>query len=73
MPGSSSTGMLASQGIVHVWEAGTLVIRAGDETTVDELIDHVEMSEQPSLDPTPTRSMRSAVGMRRRGPTSKRY
>ena len=51
MPRVVLDGMLASQGIVHVWEAGTLVMRAGDETTVDELIDHVEMSKQPSLDP----------------------
>ena len=44
-------GMLARQDIVHVWEAGTLVVRADDEGRVDELVDEVEVSEQPTLDP----------------------
>jgi len=44
-------GMLTRQGIIHVWEAATLVVRADDEAQVDELVDEVEVSEQPTLDP----------------------
>jgi hypothetical protein len=44
-------GMLNQQGIAHVWEAGTLVIRAADEDQVDELVEGIEVTEQPTLDP----------------------
>lgn len=44
-------GMLTRQGIVHVWEAGTLVVRAEDEERTDALVDEVEMTEVPTLDP----------------------
>lgn len=44
-------GMLNREGIAHVWEMGTLVVRAADEVRADELIDQVEASELPTLDP----------------------
>ena len=44
-------GMLNREGIHHIWEIGTLVVRAGDETRVDELVDEVEATEIPTLDP----------------------
>lgn len=44
-------GMLNGESIPHVWEIGTLVVRAVDEERVDELVDEVESSEIPTLDP----------------------
>lgn len=43
--------LLTGQGIMHVWEATSLVIRTGDEAAVDDLIEQVEVSNQPTLDP----------------------
>jgi len=44
-------GMLNKEGIPHVWEIGTLVVRTTDEARVDDLVDEVESSEIPTLDP----------------------
>lgn len=44
-------GLLTNQGIAHVWEAGTLVVRAADEAAVDLIIDDIEMTTLPALDP----------------------
>ncbi len=44
-------GMLNRESIPHVWEIGTLVVRSQDEERVDELVDEVESSEIPTLDP----------------------
>ncbi len=43
--------LLTGQGIVHVWEGTTLVVRAADEEAVDTLIDQVESADPPDLDP----------------------
>lgn len=42
---------LTGQGIMHVWETTSLVVRAADESVVDELVEQVEVSNQPTLDP----------------------
>jgi hypothetical protein len=44
-------GMLNREGIAHIWEIATLVVRAADEDRVDELVEDVESSELPALDP----------------------
>ena len=44
-------GMLNREGIPHLWELATLVVRAANEERVDELVDEVETSEIPTLDP----------------------
>ncbi len=43
--------MLTSENIPHVWETGTLVVRSADEERVDELVERVESTELPTLDP----------------------
>ncbi len=43
--------LLTGQGIVHVWEGTTLVVRAADEEAVDTLVEQVEAAELPELDP----------------------
>ncbi|MBV9950377.1 MAG: hypothetical protein JO291_00390, partial [Acidimicrobiia bacterium] len=43
--------LLSGESIVHVWEGATLVVRADDEERVDELVEQVEVSNQPTLDP----------------------
>ncbi len=43
--------LLEAGSIARVWEASTLVVRADDEGAVGELIDQVEASEEPPLDP----------------------
>ena len=43
--------LLTGESLIHVWEAGTLVIRADDEERVDELVEQVEITNQPTLDP----------------------
>jgi len=42
--------LLTGESIIHVWEAGTLVIRADDEERVDDLVEQVEVTNQPTLD-----------------------
>jgi hypothetical protein len=44
-------GLLTNQGIAHVWEAGTLVVRSADEAAVDQIIDDIEITTVPALDP----------------------
>lgn len=44
-------GMLNKEGIPHVWEIATLVVRTTDEERVDDLVEEVESSEIPTLDP----------------------
>jgi hypothetical protein len=43
--------LLTGAGIAHVWQGGTLVVRAADEAAVDEHVDHVETTTLPTLDP----------------------
>ena len=43
--------LLTGQGIMHVWEATSLVVRTSDEVAVDELVEQVEVTNQPTLDP----------------------
>ncbi len=43
--------LLTGQGILHVWEATSLVVRADDEEAVDILVEQVETSTLPTLDP----------------------
>src|SRR3954447_25217758 len=42
--------LLEGESIIHVWEGATLVVRAADEERVDELVEQVEVSNQPTLD-----------------------
>ncbi|MCU1351468.1 MAG: hypothetical protein JWM05_677 [Acidimicrobiales bacterium] len=44
-------GMLNQRAIAHVWEAGTLVIRAVDEAATDALVEEIESTQLPTLDP----------------------
>jgi hypothetical protein len=43
--------MLTSREIVHAWQGGTLVVRADDEAVVDDLIDEIDATSAPALDP----------------------
>ncbi len=43
--------LLVGELIAHVWESGTLVVGAVDERRVDRLVDQVEVTDQPTLDP----------------------
>jgi hypothetical protein len=43
--------LLVGDSIPHVWESGTLVIDQAHETKTDQLVDQVEVSQQPTLDP----------------------
>ena len=43
--------LLTGESVAHAWEAGTLVVRAEDEERVDRLVEQVEVTEQPDLDP----------------------
>src|ERR687893_254470 len=43
--------LLGGESIMHVWEGATLVVRAVDEPRVDELVEQVEITNQPTLDP----------------------
>lgn len=43
--------LLLGESLHHVWEGTTLVVRAEQERTVDRLLEQVELSEQPTLDP----------------------
>ena len=43
--------LLTTQAIAHAWQGGTLVIRAVDEATVDDLVDEVDATAGPTLDP----------------------
>lgn len=43
--------LLNGAGIARVWQGGTLVVRAEDEAATDELVDQVETTTLPTLDP----------------------
>ncbi len=43
--------LLAGADITRVWEGTDLVVRAGDEATVDDLVEQVRATDQPALDP----------------------
>lgn len=43
--------LLNRREIVHAWQGGTLVVRSEDEAAVDELIDEVDATSAPALDP----------------------
>jgi hypothetical protein len=46
------SSLLRAEGVAFVWEAGTLVVNAADEARVDVLVEQVELSTLPPLDPT---------------------
>jgi len=46
------SSLLRAEDIAFVWEAGTLVVNADDEERVDVLVEQVEISTLPPLDPT---------------------
>lgn len=46
------SSLLRAESIPFVWEAGTLVVNARDEARVDVLVEQVEVSTLPPLDPT---------------------
>src|SRR3954451_4041306 len=37
--------------VTQVWESGTMVVDQGNEAKTDLLVDQVEVSQQPTLDP----------------------
>ena len=43
--------LLTSGGIAHSWQGASLIVRAEDETKVDELVEEVEQATLPTLDP----------------------
>ncbi len=43
--------LLTGAGVPRVWEGTDLVIRAADETTVDDLVEQVRSTDRPPLDP----------------------
>lgn len=43
--------LLTSNGITHAWQGGTLSVNGTDEAVVDGLIDEVQVTELPTLDP----------------------
>ena len=43
--------VLTGEGIAHAWQGATLVVRAADEATVDELLPAAQASGGPVLDP----------------------
>lgn len=47
--------MLGAEGVRHVWQGTTLVVRAGDQDAVDRLIEVVNQAAGQSLDPDRTR------------------
>ena len=44
-------GLLTNQGIAHAWQGGTLIVRANDEAATDAIIDDIEITTVPALDP----------------------
>lgn len=45
-------GLLTTQGIAHAWQGGTLIVRLEDEEVVDAMIDEIEVTTLPALDPS---------------------
>jgi hypothetical protein len=43
--------LLTGRGIVHSWQGASMIVRAVDEDTVDELVEEVEHATLPTLDP----------------------
>jgi hypothetical protein len=43
--------LLEAASIMRVWEGATLVVRVTDEAEVDDLVEQVEITNQPTLDP----------------------
>src|SRR4051794_7658676 len=43
--------LLVGDSVPHVWESGTLVVDQANEAKTDLLVDQVEVSQQPTLDP----------------------
>ena len=42
--------LLTSRAIVHAWQGATMIVRADDESEVDELVEEVEHATLPTLD-----------------------
>jgi len=42
--------LLTGRGVQHAWQGASMIVRADDEATVDELVDHVEVATLPTLD-----------------------
>ena len=43
--------LLTGANVTRVWEGTDLVVRAADESTVDDLVEEVRSADQPMLDP----------------------
>lgn len=43
--------LLTSRSIDHAWQGATMIVRAADESAVDELVEEVEHATLPTLDP----------------------
>lgn len=63
----SLEGMLDNAGIARAWEAGALVVSAGDEATVDDLIATLEGGDVDDLDDDVVRVALEIEGLDREG------
>jgi hypothetical protein len=43
--------LLTGKGIEHAWQGATMIVRAADESDVDDLVEEVEHATLPTLDP----------------------
>ncbi len=43
--------LLTSRSVAHAWQGATMIVRAADESVVDELVEEVEHAALPTLDP----------------------
>ncbi len=43
--------LLTSRGVAHAWQGATMIVRAADESAVDDLVEEVEHATLPTLDP----------------------
>ncbi len=43
--------LLTSRSVSHAWQGATMIVRAADESVVDELVEEVEHAALPTLDP----------------------
>ena len=43
--------LLTGRGLAHSWQGATMIVRAVDESVVDELVEEVEHATLPTLDP----------------------
>lgn len=43
--------LLTARAVAHAWQGATMIVRAADESTIDELVEEVEHAALPTLDP----------------------